>query len=62
MNRVQQKSPCIKICKMNPKSGLCEGCFRTLEEISKWSQLSYLDKQKIYQAIRERKNRTYQTD
>lgn len=52
---VNPKSPCIKVCKMNPKSGLCIGCYRNLDEISKWSQLSYYDKQKVYQAIRERK-------
>ncbi len=30
-------SPCIDICQMNADSGLCEGCFRTLDEITRWS-------------------------
>ena len=30
-------SPCVSLCKMNPDSGLCEGCLRTLDEIRKWS-------------------------
>lgn len=32
-------SPCINICRMNPATGLCEGCFRTLDEIAAWSGL-----------------------
>jgi len=33
-------SPCINVCKMNPDTGLCEGCLRTLDEIAAWSGLS----------------------
>ena len=33
-------SPCINVCKMNPQTQLCEGCFRTLDEIAAWSALS----------------------
>jgi len=33
-------SPCIDVCKMNPQTQLCEGCFRTLDEIAAWSALS----------------------
>ncbi|MDB5751116.1 MAG: YbaK/prolyl-tRNA synthetase associated protein [Ramlibacter sp.] len=30
-------SPCISICRLDADSGLCEGCFRTLDEITAWS-------------------------
>ncbi len=30
-------SPCINVCRMDPVSGYCEGCFRTLPEIAGWS-------------------------
>jgi len=33
-------SPCINVCKMNPQTQLCEGCFRTLDEIAAWAGLS----------------------
>ncbi len=33
------ESPCINICRMDPVSGLCEGCARTLDEIAAWSRL-----------------------
>ena len=29
-------SPCISVCRMDAVSGLCEGCFRTLDEIAAW--------------------------
>lgn len=29
-------SPCINVCRMGEVSGLCEGCFRTVEEIAAW--------------------------
>ncbi|MGA1318970.1 MAG: DUF1289 domain-containing protein, partial [Rubrivivax sp.] len=27
-------SPCINVCRIEPASGWCEGCARTLEEIA----------------------------
>ncbi|MGE5493120.1 MAG: DUF1289 domain-containing protein [Actinomycetota bacterium] len=30
-------SPCINVCKMDAGTGLCAGCFRTLDEIAAWS-------------------------
>ena len=33
-------SPCIKICVLDPKSGWCVGCGRTLDEIAGWGSLS----------------------
>jgi predicted Fe-S protein YdhL (DUF1289 family)/acyl-coenzyme A thioesterase PaaI-like protein len=30
-------SPCIDVCRMNPETGFCDGCFRTLDEIAAWS-------------------------
>ena len=40
------KSPCINVCKLNPKNNLCEGCLRTSEEISNWSKYSDNKKKK----------------
>ena len=33
-------SPCINVYRMNPDTGLCEGCYRTLDEIAAWSGMS----------------------
>ena len=32
-------SPCIKVCVVDPLSGLCIGCGRTMAEISLWSEM-----------------------
>lgn len=37
-------SPCIDVCRMNPRTELCDGCFRTIDEIAGWS--SFDDAQK----------------
>lgn len=29
-------TPCIKVCIVDGESGLCLGCFRTLQEIAAW--------------------------
>jgi predicted Fe-S protein YdhL (DUF1289 family) len=33
-------SPCIKICTLDPASGLCSACGRTLDEIARWGTMS----------------------
>ena len=33
-------SPCINICRMDPRSGYCEGCYRDIAEITEWSRAS----------------------
>jgi len=30
------KSPCISHCIIDTSSGFCEGCWRTLDEVSAW--------------------------
>ena len=40
-------SPCINVCKMNPATGRCEGCQRTLEEIASWSVYSPAEKRAV---------------
>ena len=29
-------SPCVGICRLDPDSGFCQGCWRTMAEISGW--------------------------
>lgn len=33
-------SPCIRICVVDEVRDLCRGCYRTLDEISKWASYS----------------------
>lgn len=38
--RAEIDSPCVKICVIEPKSRLCTGCLRTIDEIGAWSGMS----------------------
>ena len=33
-------SPCIEICRIDQRTGWCEGCLRTIEEIMRWPDYS----------------------
>jgi len=48
-------SPCINVCRMDPRSGLCEGCLRTIDEIAAWSQWPDTAKREVWQAIEARR-------
>lgn len=48
-------SPCINICRMSPDTGWCEGCQRTIEEISRWSRSDDADRRAILAAVAERR-------
>jgi hypothetical protein len=48
-------SPCTSVCRMNAASGCCEGCWRTLEEIAQWSQLSEAAKRAVWVEIERRR-------
>jgi uncharacterized protein len=39
-------SPCINICKMDADNGLCIGCYRTIDEITRWSRID--DEQRVH--------------
>jgi predicted Fe-S protein YdhL (DUF1289 family) len=39
------KSPCINVCRMDARTGYCEGCLRTIDEIACWS--GYTDEDKL---------------
>lgn len=41
------KSPCVKVCQMDPERGLCLGCARTLDEIARWGAMSDEERERI---------------
>ncbi|MDO8875782.1 MAG: DUF1289 domain-containing protein [Pseudolabrys sp.] len=34
------QSPCINTCTIDPRTGLCLGCGRTIDEVAAWSTLA----------------------
>jgi predicted Fe-S protein YdhL (DUF1289 family) len=47
-------SPCNAVCRMDPFSGLCLGCSRTLDEIAGWSRMTDTDRQRIVDQLPQR--------
>jgi predicted Fe-S protein YdhL (DUF1289 family) len=41
------ETPCVKICVLDPKSGLCRGCGRNVDEIARWGRFSSEERLKI---------------
>ncbi len=33
-------SPCVSVCMVHPGTRLCAGCFRSIDEISRWSSMA----------------------
>ena len=54
-------SPCLSVCRMSPASELCEGCFRTIDEIREWSRLSDPEKQALWRTLSTRLAQTHPT-
>lgn len=48
-------SPCINMCKMDERNGLCEGCYRTLAEIAEWSGYTPAQRRAVIAQLRERR-------
>jgi predicted Fe-S protein YdhL (DUF1289 family) len=49
-------SPCTSVCTIAPATGLCAGCWRSLDEIAAWSGLSDLDKRRIWKLLPQRRD------
>ena len=50
-------SPCVNVCRMNPDSALCEGCYRTIDEIAAWSAMSAEEKRAVLAKLTARRPR-----
>ncbi|MFN2643730.1 MAG: DUF1289 domain-containing protein [Burkholderiales bacterium] len=48
------KSPCIKVCQMDPRRGLCIGCGRKLDEIARWAQMGDEERDRIFADLPQR--------
>jgi predicted Fe-S protein YdhL (DUF1289 family) len=53
--RTPVPSPCISVCRMDPRTGWCEGCARTIEEIAQWSRLSDEARREVWAQIAMRR-------
>ena len=47
MDAVPVSTPCIKVCAVSGRTGLCIGCGRTLKEIADWGAMSETERRAI---------------
>ena len=48
-------SPCTSVCRIDPPTGWCAGCLRTLDEIARWGQADDTQRQQVLLRLAERR-------
>lgn len=51
------KSPCVKVCQMDPVRGVCIGCCRTLDEIARWGGMDEKEQESVTAQLPGRRKR-----
>ncbi|GAA3911643.1 DUF1289 domain-containing protein [Litoribacillus peritrichatus] len=51
-------SPCVSICYLDEQD-ICQGCFRSGEEISHWGDYSNEQRMKVMEKVREREKSSF---
>jgi predicted Fe-S protein YdhL (DUF1289 family) len=52
-------SPCSRVCVIDPATGLCEGCGRSLTEIARWGTMSEPERRAIMAGLDERMRQAF---
>lgn len=52
--RDEVQSPCINICVIHPAARLCTGCYRSIDEIARWSRMSSDERTEVIGELPER--------
>jgi predicted Fe-S protein YdhL (DUF1289 family) len=58
MLRSGPPSPCVSVCQMDPMTGYCVGCLRTIDEIRDWIISTPDERNKILAELPGRKERS----
>lgn len=48
-------SPCIKVCFVDPDAQICVGCFRTLDELGRWTMMTPGEREAVKPLLAERR-------
>lgn len=51
------ETPCVNICLLDPATGACLGCGRTLAEIASWAAMSDAERRAVMTALPARMER-----
>jgi len=49
------ETPCVKICTVDARQGVCLGCGRTIDEIARWAGMSSAERSHIMNELPERR-------
>lgn len=49
------RTPCVRVCAVDPKTGWCQGCFRTLKEIAGWGRMTPEERERVMALLPERR-------
>jgi hypothetical protein len=47
LRRAMIESPCVNICTLDARSGICLGCGRTIDEIAQWTAMTGAERARI---------------
>lgn len=48
-------SPCTSVCTIDPATGWCAGCMRTIDEIAAWGSLDDRARRAVWKLLPERR-------
>ena len=51
---MSKETPCIAVCMIDPGTGLCFGCGRTLPEIASWHRLNSAERRAVMARLPQR--------
>lgn len=49
------RSPCVKVCELDPATALCRGCYRTQDERDWWVAYSDSQQREVLQRCEQRR-------
>lgn len=52
--RDEIESPCVRICVVHPEARICTGCYRTIDEIGRWSRMTPQERREIMADLPDR--------
>jgi predicted Fe-S protein YdhL (DUF1289 family) len=53
--RDEVQSPCVNICMIHSEARLCTGCYRSMDEISRWSVMDEGERAAVMAGLEGRK-------
>ena len=59
---IRASTPCVHVCILDPATGLCEGCGRTEQEITRWFRFSEEERRRIMAELPERMRKAFQAE